>query len=205
MSSDEADTSRESQSGAEHRTPKESRTPNWPHAPTHRLAEGGTFIVTAGTYRKAHLFAGHERLAELHDGLLRYAAKHGWRLEAWAVFPNHYHFVGHSPELAEDGAGSLRVFLANFHQNSASWVNGLDGATGRKVWHNFWETRLTYEKSFFARLSYVHQNAVKHRLVPVANQYRWCSAAWFEREAEPAMVRSIYGFKTDRVNVLDDF
>ena len=44
-----------------------------------------------------------------------------------------------------------------------------------------------------------------HGLVRVANQYRWCSAAWFERTATPAQVRTIYGFKTDQVNVLDDF
>ncbi len=182
------------------------RTPNyWPHAPSHRLSESGTFIVTAGTYRKEHFFAGDARLKGLHNGLLKYAARYAWQLEAWAVFPNHYHFVAHSPAGAKDGASSLRVFLADFHQHGASWVNGLDSTEGRKVWHNFWETRLTYEKSYLARLNYVHQNAVRHGLVPVASHYRWCSAGWFERTADPAMVRTIYGFKTDRVKVLDEF
>jgi putative transposase len=46
---------------------------------------------------------------------------------------------------------------------------------------------------------------VKHGLVLVANQYRWCSARWFEREASPAMVKSIYRFKTDKLRVYDDF
>jgi len=41
--------------------------------------------------------------------------------------------------------------------------------------------------------------------VAVANQYRWCSAAWFERVATPAMVQTIYSFKTDKVEVPDDF
>jgi putative transposase len=64
---------------------------------------------------------------------------------------------------------------------------------------------LTYQRSYLARLNYVHQNAVKHGLVPVANQYPWCSAAWFEREASPAMVKAIYRFKVDQVKVYDDF
>jgi len=51
----------------------------------------------------------------------------------------------------------------------------------------------------------VHQNAVKHKLVAVANQYRWCSAAWFERNASPAQVKTIYGFKVDQVKIEDDF
>jgi putative transposase len=70
---------------------------------------------------------------------------------------------------------------------------------------NFRETRLTHQRSYLARLNYVHQNAVKHGLVPVANQYLWCSAAWFERTASPAIVKSIYRFKWDRISVQDDF
>jgi putative transposase len=64
---------------------------------------------------------------------------------------------------------------------------------------------LTFEKSYLARLNYVHQNAVKHGLVRIANQYPWCSAAWFERTATPAQVETIYSFKTDKVRVFDEF
>jgi putative transposase len=54
-------------------------------------------------------------------------------------------------------------------------------------------------------LTNVHRNAVKHGLAAVANQYPWCSAAWFERTAAPAQVKTIYGFKIDQVKVEDDF
>ena len=95
--------------------------------------------------------------------------------------------------------------LGQLHERTARWINGLDGAKGREVWHNFWDTRLTYERSYLARLNYVHQNAVKHGLVAVANQYPWCSAAWFERTARPAQVKTIYGFKTDSLKVNDAY
>ena len=78
-------------------------------------------------------------------------------------------------------------------------------ALGRKVWYNYRETRLTYEKSYLARLNYVHTNPARHGLVLVANKYPWCSAAWFERTASPTMVKSIYRFKTERISVTDDF
>jgi putative transposase len=179
--------------------------PGWAHAPPHRLTEGGCFIVTAGTYRKEHIFDGSNRLRVLRDGLLRYARKHKWHLDAWAVFPNHYHFVGHSPDAENPGAASLTCFIADFHQHSAAWINAQDQQQNRRVWCNYWETRITFEKSYLARLHYVHQNAVKHGLVPVANQYPWCSAAWFEKEASPAMVKTVYSFATDRIKVADDF
>ena len=177
---------------------------HWPHAPTHHLSERGAFIVTAGTYLKAHHFRGPERLAVLHRGLLRVAHDFGWHLGAWAVFSNHYHFVAQPPADADDAA-TLGKMLAVLHSKTAQWVNRLDAAPGRKVWFNFWETKLSFRNSFLARLNYVHQNAVKHGLVPAANLYPWCSAGWFEREASAALVKTVYGFKTDRVDVVDGF
>jgi putative transposase len=175
---------------------------SWPHAPLHELSARGSYIVTAGTYRKAHHFRGSKRLEVLHRGLLSVAREAGWRLEAWAVFSNHYHFVGHSPD---KGAGNLGQMLGQLHEKTAKWINRLDGVAGREVWHNFWETRLTHKRSYLAKLNYVHQNPVKHGLVAVANQYPWCSARWFERSARPAQVKTIYGFKIDKLNVLDDY
>ena len=117
------------------------------------------------------------------------------------MFSNHYHFVAHSP----NDATSLRPMLSMLHVKTAEWLNKLDNTPGRQVWFNFWDTKLTQQRSYLARLNYVHQNAVKHKLVPVACQYPWCSAAWFERTASPAMVKAIYRFKTDRISVHDDF
>ena len=176
----------------------------WPHAPPHRLSQAGTYFVTASTHLRPHHFAGKARLGVLHRGLLKVAAKFGWRLEAWAVFSNHYHFVGHSPEEAET-AESLSLMLGQLHERTAKWVNQLDTAPRRQVWHNFRETRLTYEKSYLARLNYTHQNAVKHGLVPVANQYPWCSARGFEGTATPAQIETLYRFKIDRISVPDEF
>jgi putative transposase len=51
----------------------------------------------------------------------------------------------------------------------------------------------------------VHQNPSRHGLVPVSNQYPWCSAVWFERTASAAMVKAIYRFKIDQVKVHDEF
>jgi putative transposase len=176
----------------------------WPRAPTHQLSTRGTYFVTASTYLKAHHFRGADRLRVLHRGLLTVARDFGWQLEAWAVFSNHYHFVAHSPPIAPDAA-NLSDMLGVLHVKTAGWINQLDGAPGRQVWFNFRETRLTYQKFYLARLNYVHQNPVKHGLVPVANQYPWCSARWLERSAAPAMVKSIYRFKIDKLQVADDF
>lgn len=178
--------------------------PSWPHAPRHQLSSKGTFFVTAATYNKAHYFRGGKRLGVLCRGLLKVASDFGWQLEAWAVFSNHYHFVGHSPEGAES-AESLSPMIKSLHSTTASWIQGIESNPDLRVWHNYRESRLTFQKSYLARLNYVHQNAVKHGLVPVANQYPWCSAGWFERVASESVVKSIYRFKMDQIKVPDDF
>jgi putative transposase len=183
----------------------QSKTPTfWPHAPVHRLSQPGTYFVTAGTYGKLHHFNGPERMGVLHRGLLRVMQDAGWQLEAWAAFPNHYHFVAHSPAQTAD-AHRLSHVLGLLHEKTAKWVNRLDGTKGRQVWHNFRDTRLTHEPSYLARLNYCHQNAVKHGVVRVASDYPWCSAAWFERSASRAQVQTVYGFKIDKVSVQDDY
>jgi putative transposase len=186
-----------------HQTPDSEHFP-WPHAPLHSLAANGTYFVTAAALRKQQLFRGAQRLAILHHGLLKVARDFGWQLEAWAVLSNHYHFVAHSPE-AGAGAESLRRMLGQLHERTAKWVNKQDNAPGRQVWYNFWETQLTYAGSYLARLKYVHFNPVKHGLVGSADQYPWCSAAWFERTARPAQVSTVYGLNTDSLRVDDEY
>ncbi|HEV2694334.1 MAG TPA: hypothetical protein VG347_15685 [Verrucomicrobiae bacterium] len=181
----------------------EPRTP-WPHAPSHQLSGRGTYFITSSTYEKTRHFQGAPRLRVLQRGLLTVAKEYNWHLEAWAIFSNHYHFVAHSPVEADD-ASSLNDMLSVLHVKTAGWINKLDKNPGRKVWYNFRETRLTHQSSYLARLNYVHQNPVNHGLVLIANQYPWCFAAWFERTASPAKVKSIYRFKTDKVAVPDDF
>lgn len=174
----------------------------WPHAPTHHISDKGTYLVTAGTYyRKSH-FNSCQRLSYLESELLSKAVQYGWQLEAWAVFSNHYHFVAHN---TGDDPDSLTAFLTHLHADTARELNAQDASPKRKLWYNFRESKLTFQKSYLARLNYVHQNAVWHKLVPLASLYRWCSAAWFERTASLAQVRTIYSFKTDRVKVDDAF
>jgi putative transposase len=124
---------------------------DWPHAPLHRFESDGIYIVTAATLHKEHLFADDARLTLLERALLARAKRYQWQLEAWAVFPNHYHFLARR----NDDSASLKRMLTHLHADSARELNRMDGQTGRTVWFNFWDTKLTNERSYLARLNYV--------------------------------------------------
>lgn len=172
---------------------------HWPHSPAHDLRNSGTYIVTAATYDHAAVFQSAQRLTLLTNLVLELAERYAWALQAWAVFSNHYHLLGQAQE-----ARSLRPFLRHLHSVTAIAMNKADRTPGRKVWFEFWETRITFQRSYLARLNYVHQNPVRHGLVRVASQYPWCSAGWFERKSERSFYQVVSAFKTDAVDIPDD-
>jgi len=165
------------------------------------MGEPGAYMVTGSTHQKLPHFASPDRLTFLRDQLLRLATEYRWQMQAWAVFTNHYHFVALSPA----NSATLSAFIRHLHSITARWVHQADRVTGRQVWFQYWDTHLTFQRSYFARLNYVHNNPVKHGLVDEATAYRWCSAAWFAQKADTAFARTVQSFKTDRLSVRDDF
>ncbi len=163
--------------------------------------EKGVYMVTAGTYGNVRIFQSPERLQFLHDRLHACAQEFGWKLHAWAVLANHYHFIAESP----DDAQTLRRLLNKLHMTAAKEVNRLDDTPGRKVWFEHWDTRLTYQRSYLARLRYVHHNPVHHHIVTHADQYPWCSAAHFAKQAELPFQRTVASMPIDQLKVPDDF
>jgi len=173
----------------------------WHHSPLHIFIPNTMYIVTGSTLYKKHLFRGNKRLAILQDTLFEVVGEYNWLLQTWAVFSNHYHFIAKSPENAK----SLKPMIQRFHSQSARQLNDLDNTSSRNVWFQYWDTCLTYEKSYYARLNYVNNNPVKHGLVKNAEQYPFCSATWFKAQADPGFRKKVESSKYDRVKIMDDF
>ncbi|MCX6985155.1 MAG: hypothetical protein NT118_10465 [Lentisphaerae bacterium] len=175
--------------------------PDWPHSPPHRFFEPGTYMITAGTYKKAHIFNAPEKLSFLTDKIFALSSEFEISLQAWAIMSNHYHFIcslGESPE-------KLKSLLYRLHKETALKINEIENTPGRKVWFQYWDRQIRDQKSYFARLKYVHENPVHHGIVPVAENYEWCSASWFKFNAPSGFRRMIGTFKTDKLSVFDEF
>jgi putative transposase len=174
---------------------------HWPHGPTHLFMPEGFYIVTVSTYLKERIFNTPERLTLVLSTLFEQAERFGWMFQAWAVMQNHYHFVAQAPQNVK----SLRTMLRAVHSKTAKAVNAEDGSPGRQVWYQYRDTCLTNEKSYFARLHYVHINPVKHGLVAAAEDYQWCSMGWLLQKANPAFRQTVLSFPCDRISIEDDF
>ncbi len=172
---------------------------SWPHAPSKSVTEPGTYFITAGTYLKEHRFKGEERLRLLQRVIFETCTEFDFQLQAWAIFSNHYHLVGFCPN--DKGVKKL---TEKIHGVSARKLNRLDNEVGRKVWYNMRDTRLSFEKSYLARLNYVHNNPNKHGFGP-ATSYPFCSAHWFETQGDRSFVETVKSFKYDELDIDDDY
>ena len=65
----------------------------------------------------------------LQNALLTIAAKYEWRLQAWAILPNHYHFIAAAPADAE----TLTPLNRELHSRTAVALNRHHAKVGRKV------------------------------------------------------------------------
>ena len=133
---------------------------DWPHAPLHRLSDAGVFMVTSGTYQKARLFRTPEHLTFLTNSLIELCEKYSSDLHAWAVFPNHYHFLAQILR-----PRNLSRLTRHLHSSTAIWINEQDGAPNRKVWFQYWESHIT--SSFLSRQTQLR--------LPKSSQARNCA------------------------------
>ncbi|MBL8855487.1 MAG: transposase [Planctomycetaceae bacterium] len=178
-------------------------TRDWPHAPPHRLAAAGVYFVTARTRDQAHLLADDVMKDWFEAKLFEVTSEFGWRLEAWCILSNHYHFIAHSTE-NEKSAETLSAMIQKLHSLTTKELNRRENQPGRtRLWQNYWETHLTFQRSYLARLHYVHQNAVHHGLVRVGSDWKWCSARKFKESVTPAWLKTIVSFKYDHIAIED--
>jgi putative transposase len=173
------------------------------YSPPTKPSEGGSYVITAVTYRKAPLFRSPASLSFVCEAIKNSAAQFNWRLHAWAVFPNHYHFIADYPP--SPAVKYLRMMIQQIQSLTARHVHHVGGQPNSRVWSQVWDVFIPTPRSYCARLHYVHENPVHHRLVPVASEYEWCSAGWFERTADPEFHQAVLTFPYERVTVKDDF
>lgn len=171
------------------------------HTPPHYFVPDAMYMVTGSIFRKENLLAENRRKDFLLKTLFEKANLLGWNLEAWAALDNHYHFVAQAPE----NARTLSKLIQQVHSISAIQINKWDNMPGRQVWQNYWDTCITYENSYLARLRYVHENPVKHGLVENAMDYPFCSFRWFTEKANEDLREQVLNQPIDKVNVFDGF
>ena len=158
-------------------------------------------MVTAGTYRKEHIFRTEEALDMFVGSLKVLTSRYEWDLFGYAAFSNHYHFVATS-----ESPQNLNALIRHLHSETSRLINAATGQEGRKVWHQYWDTYLDDSRAFYSRLNYVLENPVRHGLVKRSHDYRWCSALEFDSHCDDRpFVKTTRAFSVQDVQVADEY
>jgi putative transposase len=170
------------------------------HSPPHWFVSNAIYMVTGSTLYGKPFLASDAKLINFYETLIERANILKWSVDAWVVMPTHYHFVARSPE----NALSLKKLIQGVHSINAKFVNRLDGAPGRKVWYNYWDTCIQSESSYYARMRYIMMNPVKHGLVQKPEDYPFSSYKYFVENSEPDFRKAVFS-STDEVQIDDNF
>jgi len=171
------------------------------HNPPHLFLSNATYIITASTYKRKRFFLTEDLRSLLLSSILHYFSKYSWCIKAYAILANHYHLLA----LASENNTSLSIIINNIHRYTAHKINEINSTPGMKVWWNYWDTCLTYENSYYARLNYIHFNPVKHGYVDDPTKWKFSSYNEFCELDYPEAKKVEKEFPFDRVKVFDEF
>ena len=159
------------------------------------------YIVTGAILYNQHLLSENKRKEFVLHTLLERAKLLNWNLQTWAILDNHYHFIGQAPE----SPMTLEKLIRQVHSITAIQINRWGNTPGRQVWGNYWDTCLTYERSYLAGLHYVNMNPVKHGATKHPINYPFCSYRWFIEQGDEALKQQVFAQPIDRVKISDNF
>lgn len=188
------------------------------HNPPHLFRSNAKYFITGSTYEKVKYLKSNDAKERLLGSIYKGFNDNHWEIEDWVILDNHYHLMVNAPGNAE----SLGDIIRDIHRFTALWVKKnmersmectnrvgacIDtvNALQKKIFHNYWDTCITYEKSYYARLHYIWYNPVKHGYVD--DPIKWKFGSYYYRFAEEKdeLKKIIDQYPCDRVKVKDDF
>ena len=130
---------------------------------------GGTYFFTVNLLERAGNDLLTRQIDHLRDAVRIVRDAHPFKIDSWAVLPDHMHCVIQLPEDDSDFTLRWRLIKSRFSKSlplteRCSAVRMRRGERG--IWQRrFWEHLIRDEADYTAHMDYVHFNPVKHGLV----------------------------------------
>ncbi len=170
--------------------------------PPHLFIENAKYFITASTLGKYPYLKSDDAKWAAIDYLSTSLEAYDWTMEDWVILDNHIHIMVNAP----DDAKTLSKVMNNFHRFTANWLskNNIKKIDG-KYFHNYWDTCITYDNSYFTRINYIWYNPVKHGYVETPEEWKFGSYYYrIKKEAdEMGTLKKKYPF--DKVKISDEF
>lgn len=168
------------------------------HNPPHLFVPNAKYFVTASTLGRYRYLKSEEAKWAALKYLTKSLDHYKWKMEDWVILDNHIHIMVNAP----NDALTLQNVMRNFHRFTANWLSKHKiKRIEEKYFHNYRDTSINYENSYFSRLNYIWFNPVKHGYVESPEQWKFGSYYFrFKKESEE-MKEQMKKYSFDKIKV----
>ncbi|MBN2829473.1 MAG: transposase [Candidatus Cloacimonetes bacterium] len=172
------------------------------HNPPHLFVPDAKYFITVSTLGR-HRYLKSDSTKDATLAYLIQSIQHfNWNLADWVILDNHLHFMATAPENVK----TLSDLMHNLTRFTANWLSSHNiPRIESKYFHNYWDTCITYEKSYFCRLNYIWNNPVKHGYVESPEKWIYGSYIYRFRAEDIESQEIMLNYPIDRVHIDDDF
>ena len=140
---------------------------SYQHNPPHLFIDNAKYFITVSTLGKHPYLKSENAKWSALNYLIKLLNVYHWELEDWVILDNHVHMMINAPE----DSTSLSNVMNNFHRFTANWLSKHKiKRIGEKYFHNCWDTCITYEKLYFARLNLYMDESCKTWFCGIAGE-----------------------------------
>jgi putative transposase len=140
-------------------------------------AAGGTFFFTLVTHDRRRFLCQPQNVTLLRAAFRYVMARHSFKVEAFALLPDHLHCIWTLPTGDSDFSGRWRLVKGYFTRGCDPTYRGCVSASRERkgeqaAWQRrFWEHQIRDEGDLIRHMEYVHYNPVKHGLVSAPREW----------------------------------
>jgi putative transposase len=137
--------------------------------------ENDTIFVTHVTYNRLPILIDNFEL--LWKAIESTKKKNEFVVVAWVVLPDHFHMI------VEPNKNNLSDLMKSMKLTFSAHYRKRTGIRRGRVWQNrFWDHIIRDQVDLNKHIDYIHYNAVKHRLIANATDWKFSSISQYYKE-----------------------
>jgi len=144
---------------------------------------GATWFFTVVAFQRRPIFCNRKFRNSLKRAILRTQENHPFKINAWALLPDHLHCIWTLPVDDPDFSTRwklIKQYVSRDCQSEYQLQVSLPAAKRKRressIWQRrFWEHRIRSETDYNSHLDYLHFNPVKHGYCDTPSEWRYSS------------------------------
>jgi len=128
------------------------------------------YFVTSVIENRRKIFTNNINIDVLLDSFNHYRKEQGFKIVAFCILPDHFHWLIIPPERTD-----ISQIMKSVRGFSARKINRENSQCGRLWQHQFLDHVIRKDEDYKQHIHYIHNNPVKHELVEEPGDYPWSS------------------------------